>query len=147
VNTPREGQTLRAGDVVYFCDFHLNTARSVSDKPVYANTYVYEVHGKPRPMLVLDEIGEDKSGTKFFRVLKLSTKTSEFKHKLGYRHIGPILDDRASYADQTPYCLPENLVAGRVKKRIGRLLLAHVYKEIGATLAHTTQPLPLAPLT
>jgi len=89
-------------------------------------------------LLVLDEIGEDKGGIRFFRVLKLSTKTGEFKHKLGYRGIGPILDGRPSYADQTPFCIPENLVAGRVKTRINPLLLAHVYKEIGATLGPRT---------
>ena len=138
MNTPGAGERLQAGDIVYFYDFHLGTARPVSNNPLYADIYVYEIHGKPRPMLVLDEIGEDKDGIRFYRVLKLSTKTSEFKKKLGYRDIGPILDPRSSYADQTPYCLPENLVAGRVKKRIDRLSLAHVYKEIGATLGPRT---------
>lgn len=134
MNTTGEGRRLQEGDVVYFCDLHLDTARRVSVRPIYRDFHVYEVRGKPRPMLILYEIGENEGRAKFFRVLKLSTKISEFKKKLGYRRIGPILDKRDSYADRTPYCLPENSIEGCAEKRIDRLELMLLYRTIGATL-------------
>ena len=128
-------QPLGEGDVIYFHDLHLDTARMVTQTPVYQRIHRFEVEGKSRPMLILYEIeiGEKGKGVRWFRVLKLSTKFSETKRKLGYVYVGRIVDDdRDSYADKTPYCLPANLIDGRVKKRVDRAKLSGIYAEIGA---------------
>jgi hypothetical protein len=87
-------------------------------------------------MIVLDEIawGEGKNRSKWFRVLKLSTKISDFKRRLGYKLIGPILGDKDSYYDITPYWFPANLMDGRVKCHLDRLRLGSIYAEIGGKL-------------
>ena len=134
VKTSCESQDLQEGDVVYFGDLHLETARRVTDTPVHRDIHKYEVHGKARPMLILDAIGEDDDQVKFFRVLKLSTKISKFKRKIGYVNIGQILDDRITYIDRDPHCLPANLIDGDVKKQMDRLFMMDIYRLIGATL-------------
>ncbi|MFI5456921.1 MAG: hypothetical protein ACHRXM_15860 [Isosphaerales bacterium] len=128
-------QPLGEGDVVYFHDLQLDTARRVTQMPVYQDIHRFEVEGKSRPMLILSEIEITKKGkgVRLLQVLKLSTKFSETKRKLGYVKVGRIVDDdRDSYADKTPYWLPANLIDGRVKKREDRARLNGIYAEIGA---------------
>jgi hypothetical protein len=102
------------GDVFYFHDLYLDTAQRTKKHPDYQNTYEYKVHGKSRPMIVVDVVaeGEGTGRKRYFLVLKLSTKKSKFKERLGFRRVGPILDERVSYFDSTPYWLPENLIDG-----------------------------------
>ena len=72
-------------------------------------------------MIVLSEVGCKGKGPKWYRVLRLSTKISENKRKLGYEKLGQILEsDKESYFDTTPYWYPSNLVDGCEKKRIDR---------------------------
>jgi hypothetical protein len=129
------GQPLREGDVIYFHDLHLDSARRVSERPTCRNTYFYQVEGKPRPMIILDDIEENRDGVRWFRVVKLSTNISEWKRKRGYVWIGPIVDQGTqSYADRTPCWIPENLVAGVVKKRLNRMELTSICSIIGFKL-------------
>ena len=129
-------QALQPGDVVYFPDFHLETACRVSDIPLYQNIFRYEVHGKSRPMIVLYGIAQvdETTVSKWFRVLKLSTKISPFKERLGFKEIGKILGNKQSYCDMIPYWIPAKLTDGRVKCRLDRLRLGSIYAEIGGKL-------------
>ncbi len=123
--------TVREGDVIYFHDLHLETARRVSQAPIYQNIHRFEVEGKSRPVIIIDELETtgNRGGTKWLRVLRLSTKISDVKKKLGYIAIGPILDrDKVSYADSTPQRLPSNLIDGSVKKHIDRLDFGNIMR-------------------
>jgi hypothetical protein len=130
-----EAVTLGDGDIVDCDDLHLHTARRVNASPNCRGVHTFEVCGKPRPVIILYEIEGSAERVKVFRAVRLSTKISEHKKRLGYRRLGPILDERISYMDSTPCCLPANLVVGTVRKRIGRLELLHVYRIIRATFA------------
>jgi len=92
-------------------------------------------------MIVLYGIAqaEERTGSKWFRVLKLSTKISDFKRRLGYKMIGPILGNKDSYYDITPYWLPANLMDGRVKCHLDRLKLGSIYAEIGGKLRPSSE--------
>jgi hypothetical protein len=133
VTSAQDQRPVREGDVIYFHDLHLETARRVSDTPVYQDRYAWEVEGKPRPMIVLYAIvhAEDKTKSQWFRVLKLSTKISPFKRRLGFKEIGKILGNKQSYCEMTPYWFPAKLVDGRVKCHLDRLKLNSIYAEIG----------------
>jgi hypothetical protein len=119
------------GDVVHFHCLHPDHARRVNKVPDEHGLYLYEVPGKPRPMLVLGEVGVDGRGVRWYRVLKLSTKVSDWKRKLGYVRLGAIVEeDRVSYADRTPYCYPSNLVDGSIINRVDRLTLKAIHDVI-----------------
>jgi hypothetical protein len=130
----QDRQFPRDGDVIYFHDLHLDTAHTKSGTPVRAGVRVYEVEGKSRPMIVLYEIpnGEEGNRPRWFRVVKLSTKISDFKRKRGWMRVGVILGDKVSYADTTPYCFPANLIDGPVKHHLDRLEINLIYSLISA---------------
>jgi len=131
VSIAGDSQPIGEGSVVYFHDLHLDTARRVSATPVFGDVYRYEVMGKSRPMIVLSEVERKGKGPKWYRVLRLSTKISENKRKLGYEKLGQILEsDKESYFDTTPYWYPSNLVDGCEKKRIDRQGLDAIYKTV-----------------
>jgi len=128
-------QELRQGDIIYFVHLHLDRVRKLRKAENYRNTYVYEVEGKARPMIILDELRGEQDGVTWFRVLKLSRGRSPQKQRPGHRRIGPLLEDGIdSFVDCHPHSYPDNLIAGDVIKRLDRLQLTSILAIIGFKL-------------
>lgn len=135
MTTVKGRQHLREGDVVYFHCLHLSSARRVSERPIYRDIHLYQAEGKPRPVLVLGEVAEDRDGVKWFHVLELSTKISETKRRLGFVRIGPFVDPlKDSYANCNPKCYPENLVGGGIVRQLNPIELSSVCAVTGLKL-------------
>jgi hypothetical protein len=129
-----EAQVLQEGDVVFIHCLHLDQARKLNEQRNFRNNYLYEVEGKPRPMIILGELPERRAGLKWFRVLKLSRGNPD-KRRLGYKRIGAVLGDLTeSFVDCYPDRYPENMLAGPVVTQLDRVSLSSIYSIIGLKL-------------
>jgi hypothetical protein len=100
-------------DIAYFVHLHLNTIKSTTEPSHREGHCCYRVEGKPRPMLVLTVLPEER-GCRWFRVLAITSKGKDVQGKLkrGFIPIGKLRDhDCVSYITvDDNRKLPENMV-------------------------------------
>ncbi len=112
---PREPvEALRPGEIAFFFDLWPNTAKQKGPHPTKQRTFVFEIEGKARPMLVLDRL-DRQYDTRWYRVLRITTKPNrgdgrrrEECYRLG-RCVNP---DKESYVVLEPLVHPETLLQG-----------------------------------
>ena len=105
-------QPLTEGTVAYFVHLHLDTAKQIAKHAHREQHWVYEVEGKPRPMLILSKPRSER-GQHWYRVSPLTTKGLNEQGACKPRHvrIGTLCNqDSESYVIAEVYNVPENLV-------------------------------------
>lgn len=102
-----------AGEVAYFVHLHLDTACRHADHPHKSDQGIYQVDGKPRPMLVLHEYSSVKRKRRWFLVLPITSKGRDAKDRprTDVEPIGDCINEnRESFVEMSPEQLPENML-------------------------------------
>ena len=111
--TPPETQLPKERDIAYFVHLHLDTIELASEPSYREGHCIYRVEGKPRPMLVLTVL-PDQRGCRWFRVLPITSKGKDANGQLkrGCVPIGKLPDhDCVSYITvDDSRKLPANMV-------------------------------------
>lgn len=79
--TPLSNQLPKEMDIAYFVHLHLNTIELSSAQSHREGHSFYRVEGKPRPMLVLNVL-PDQRGCRWFRVLPITSKGKDANERL-----------------------------------------------------------------
>ena len=102
-----------AGDVAYFVKLHLDTAVKKGPHAHREDHRVYEVEGKPRPMLVMQLLTKRCRGRRQFLVLPITSQGHDEKgtRRSDVKPIGRCIDDEHdSFVEMERWLLPENLL-------------------------------------
>lgn len=113
----------REGDAAYFVHLHLDTAKQESMRPLTPDVYLYQVEGKPRPMLVIRQLRGRERGRRWFLTLPITSKGRREDGSVlsNVQPIGNCIDvDKQSYVKLELYRLPENLLN---RKERGQLVV------------------------
>jgi hypothetical protein len=103
----------REGEAAYFVHLHLDTAKQGTMRPLTPDVYLYQVEGKPRPMLVIRQLPGRERGRRWFLTLPITSKGRREDGSVlsNVQPIGNCIDvDKQSYVKLEVHRLPENLL-------------------------------------
>ena len=128
--TPPGNQLPKEMDIAYFVHLHLDTIELSSPHSHREGHCVYRVEGKPRPMLVLNVL-PDQRGCRWFRVLPITSKGKDANERLK-RSLFPIgklpgFECDSYITSDDPRKLPENMV----HRANGRSPIIHTMDRLG----------------
>ncbi|MEI8376250.1 MAG: hypothetical protein WCJ35_25800 [Planctomycetota bacterium] len=139
----------KAEEIAEFVHLHLDTVAVNGPHPKHEGEYIYQVEGKPRPMLVLSRLDEER-GQVFFLVLPI-TKVGYVNGKLRKR-VEPIGDcitpGVQSYVLTEPCRLPANMLhcapgQSPIRRLRNRFAFLHAIKKVQDRVLHATESSPL----
>jgi hypothetical protein len=101
------------GDVANCVFLHLDTVARMDKHALHGGEWLYEVAGKPRPMLILQRRAKQYRGRTWFLALPITTKGRDEKGQVreGMQWIGKCLDGQQdSYVRMEVREIPDNLL-------------------------------------
>lgn len=150
MNNLNQRRHLRARDIPYFIQLHLEsvTENDSVPHPWKKGHRIYSVEGKPRPMLVIQEMPR-KRGKNRYMVYSLTSKKPESGNKDVIR-IGNCIDpEKTSFIATEPQVLPENMISRDGEKNsairsIGRMEFNNIMSILSRTALTTAANTPKA---
>ena len=142
MSKPESEPHLKERDVAYLVKLHLDTVCLKAPHPSRQDEFIYEVEGKPRPMLIIRVLPKRDRGVHWVLAVALTTSCPRAR-KDQLRRIGNCVNEKVvSYVETEVHKLPETMRpndanGSAVIKRLDRYAFDHVIKIISHGLLQT----------